>query len=42
MVHDTMLLMGFNIDVFVGSSLIKLYAYNKCIEDTQYLFGEMP
>ncbi|KAG8652102.1 hypothetical protein MANES_06G051200v8 [Manihot esculenta] len=42
MVHDTMLLMGFNVDEFVGSSLIKLYAENGCIEDARCLFGKMP
>ncbi|KAF2317944.1 hypothetical protein GH714_041267 [Hevea brasiliensis] len=42
MVHDTMLLMGFSVDEFVGSSLIKLYAENGCIEDARCLFGKMP
>ena len=41
-VHDIMMLIGFNVNVFVGSSLIKLYAENGCIEDAQHLFGEMP
>ncbi|KAJ9163170.1 hypothetical protein P3X46_022868 [Hevea brasiliensis] len=42
MVHDTMFLMGFSVDEFVGSSLIKLYAENGCIEDARCLFGKMP
>eukprot|EP00257_Ricinus_communis_P028232 XP_025015646.1 pentatricopeptide repeat-containing protein At4g21300 [Ricinus communis] len=42
MVHDTIWLMGFNVDEFVGSSLIKLYAENGCIEDARRLFDKMP
>ncbi|KDP34853.1 hypothetical protein JCGZ_09141 [Jatropha curcas] len=39
---DTMLLMGFSVDEFVGSSLIKLYAENGRIEDARFLFDKMP
>ncbi|XP_050220611.1 pentatricopeptide repeat-containing protein At4g21300 [Mercurialis annua] len=41
-VHDMMLSMGFDVDEFVGSSLIKLYAESGCVEDAYRLFGEMP
>ena len=41
-VHDTMLLMDFNVDMFVASSLIKLYAENGYIQDAQHLFDEIP
>lgn len=41
-VHETIRLMGFEMDVFVGSPLIKLYAENGCIEDVRLLFDKMP
>ncbi|KAK4588822.1 hypothetical protein RGQ29_019714 [Quercus rubra] len=41
LVHQTIRLMGFEFDVFVGSSLIKLYAENGCIGDARYLFDKM-
>ena len=41
-VHDIMILMGFIVDVFVDSPLIKLYTENGCLEDAHHLFGEMP
>ncbi|KAM3701101.1 hypothetical protein ACJW31_05G148000 [Castanea mollissima] len=42
LVHQTIRLTGFEFDVFVGSSLIKLYAENGCIGDARYLFDKMP
>lgn len=42
MIHDTIFLMGFDMDVFMGSSLIKLYAENGCVEDARCLFDKMP
>uniref|UniRef100_A0A2N9IUG5 DYW domain-containing protein n=1 Tax=Fagus sylvatica TaxID=28930 RepID=A0A2N9IUG5_FAGSY len=42
LVHRTIRLMGFEFDVFVGSSLIKLYAENGCIGEARYLFDKMP
>ncbi|WCJ24392.1 Tetratricopeptide repeat (TPR)-like superfamily protein [Euphorbia peplus] len=42
MVHDTMLLMGFKMDEFVGSSLIKLYVENDYLDDACWLFCKMP
>nr|XP_043607853.1 pentatricopeptide repeat-containing protein At4g21300 [Erigeron canadensis] len=41
-VHQTIRMMGFEMDVYVGSSLIKLYAENGCIDDARYLFDKMP
>ena len=41
-VHDKIQAMGFELDVFVGSSLIKLYSENGCIRDARYLFDRMP
>ncbi|GMP41533.1 hypothetical protein CsSME_00011603 [Camellia sinensis var. sinensis] len=35
-------LMGFETDVFVGSSLIKFYSDNGCIADARCLFDKMP
>ena len=34
--------MGFEIDVFVGSSLIKVYADNGCIDNARALFDKIP
>ncbi|KAB1208956.1 hypothetical protein CJ030_MR6G000535 [Morella rubra] len=42
LVHGTIRLMGFELDVFAGSSLIKLYAENDCIRDARCLFDKMP
>ncbi|KAG6662550.1 pentatricopeptide repeat-containing protein At4g21300 [Carya illinoinensis] len=42
LVHGTIQLMGFELDVFVGSSLIKLYAENDCINDARCLFDRIP
>ena len=42
LVHQTIRLTGFEFDVFVGSSLIKLYAENGCIGDARFLFDKMP
>ncbi|GFZ18305.1 tetratricopeptide repeat (TPR)-like superfamily protein [Actinidia rufa] len=41
-IHRTIRLMGFEMDVYVGSSLIKFYADNDCISDARYLFDKMP
>ncbi|WJZ97028.1 hypothetical protein VitviT2T_015663 [Vitis vinifera] len=41
-VHDKIQFMGFELDVFVGSSLIKFYSENGCIHDARYLFDRMP
>ncbi|XP_042477562.1 pentatricopeptide repeat-containing protein At4g21300 isoform X2 [Macadamia integrifolia] len=42
LIHETIRLMGYEMDVFVGSSLIKLYAENGSIEDARHLFDRMP
>ncbi|KAK9052863.1 hypothetical protein SSX86_029493 [Deinandra increscens subsp. villosa] len=41
-VHHTIQMMGFEMDVYVGSSLIKLYAENGCIDDARHLFDKLP
>ncbi|XP_071703275.1 pentatricopeptide repeat-containing protein At4g21300-like [Rutidosis leptorrhynchoides] len=42
-IHCNMIrVMGFDVDVYVGSSLIKLYAENGCIDDARHLFDKMP
>ncbi|KAF5753837.1 putative tetratricopeptide-like helical domain superfamily [Helianthus annuus] len=41
-VHRTIRIMGFEMDVYVGSSLIKLYAENGCIDDARQLFDKLP
>lgn len=41
-IHETIRLMGYEMDVFVGSSLIKFYADNGCIGDAHCLFDKMP
>ncbi|KAK1438343.1 hypothetical protein QVD17_04151 [Tagetes erecta] len=41
-VHYTVQVMGFEMDVYVGSSLIKLYAENGCIDDARQLFDKLP
>ncbi|XP_076888846.1 pentatricopeptide repeat-containing protein At4g21300-like [Bidens hawaiensis] len=41
-VHRTIRMMGFEMDVYVGSSLIKLYAENGCIGDARRLFDKIP
>ncbi|EXB75175.1 hypothetical protein L484_025954 [Morus notabilis] len=41
-VHSTVKLIGLEVDVFVGSSLIKLYAENGFIQDARQLFDKMP
>ncbi|KAJ4845217.1 hypothetical protein Tsubulata_014467 [Turnera subulata] len=41
MLRDTILSMDFDVDVFVGSSLIKLYAQNGCLADARLLFDNM-
>uniref|UniRef100_A0A803QCG8 Pentatricopeptide repeat-containing protein n=1 Tax=Cannabis sativa TaxID=3483 RepID=A0A803QCG8_CANSA len=41
-VHERIRLMGLELDVFVGSSLIKLYAENGCIYDARQVFDKMP
>ncbi|KAL7234389.1 hypothetical protein ACSBR1_017900 [Camellia fascicularis] len=41
-IHKMIWLMGFETDVFVGSSLIKFYSDNGCIDDARCLFDKMP
>ncbi|KAL4570433.1 hypothetical protein LXL04_026085 [Taraxacum kok-saghyz] len=41
-IHQTIQTMGFETDVYVGSSLIKLYAENGCIDNARHLFDKMP
>ncbi|KAJ0017151.1 hypothetical protein Pint_11373 [Pistacia integerrima] len=41
MVHETIRELGFEFDVFVGSSLVKFYAEKGCIDDARCLFDEM-
>ncbi|GAU12914.1 hypothetical protein TSUD_74010 [Trifolium subterraneum] len=42
MVHDLARSMGFHMDLFIGSSLIKLYTDNGYIHDARCLFDELP
>ncbi|XP_061354134.1 pentatricopeptide repeat-containing protein At4g21300 [Gastrolobium bilobum] len=42
MVHNMVRSMGFHLDLFVGSSLIKLYADNGYIHDARCVFDELP
>lgn len=42
LVHDMIQLIGLENDIFVASSLIKLYAENGCVTDARYLFDKMP
>ncbi|KAJ8758813.1 hypothetical protein K2173_000534 [Erythroxylum novogranatense] len=41
MVHDTISSVGFDVDAFMGSSLIKLYLENDCIDDARRLFDKL-
>ncbi|KAI9169262.1 hypothetical protein LWI28_009707 [Acer negundo] len=41
LVHDTVRLLGLEFDVFVGSSLVKLYAESHCIGDARCLFDKL-
>ncbi|KAI9080082.1 hypothetical protein K1719_038015 [Acacia pycnantha] len=41
-IHNTIQLMGYHMDLFVGSSLIKLYSENGYIHDAKCLFDKMP
>ncbi|KAK7304073.1 hypothetical protein RJT34_15095 [Clitoria ternatea] len=41
-VHNVLRSMGFHVDLFVGSALIKLYADNGCIHDAKCVFDELP
>ncbi|XP_028801980.1 pentatricopeptide repeat-containing protein At4g21300-like [Neltuma alba] len=41
-IHNTIQSMGYHMDLFVGSSLIKLYAENGYIHDAKCLFDKMP
>ncbi|KAA8544834.1 hypothetical protein F0562_019618 [Nyssa sinensis] len=41
-IHKMIRLMGFEMDVFVGSSLIKFYADNDCIDEARFLFEKIP
>lgn len=42
LLHQRIRMMGIEDDMFVGSSLIKLYAENGCINDARLLFDVMP
>lgn len=42
LVHQRIQMMGLEDDMFIGSSLIKLYAENGCIDDARLLFDVMP
>ncbi|GLT72080.1 hypothetical protein SLA2020_440430 [Shorea laevis] len=42
LVNRTIRLMGFELDVFIASSLIKFYAENDCINDARCLFDKLP
>lgn len=42
MIHNTIQSLGYHMDLFVGSSLIKLYAENGYIHDARCLFDKMP
>lgn len=42
MIHNTIQSMGYHMDLFVGSSLIKLYAENGYIHDAKCLFDKIP
>ncbi|XP_038699637.1 pentatricopeptide repeat-containing protein At4g21300 isoform X2 [Tripterygium wilfordii] len=42
LVHETIVSMNFDVDAFAGSSLIKLYAENGCLDDAQLLFDKIP
>jgi pentatricopeptide repeat protein len=41
-IHHYLIKRGFELDVFVGSSLIDMYAKSKCLESACQLFDEMP
>ncbi|QHO56632.1 Pentatricopeptide repeat-containing protein [Arachis hypogaea] len=41
MVHNTIRSIGIDVDLFVGSALIKLYADNGCICDARQVFDEL-
>ncbi|XP_077242865.1 tetratricopeptide repeat (TPR)-like superfamily protein [Tasmannia lanceolata] len=41
-IHGTIEMMGLEMDVFVGSSLIKMYAENDCISEARRVFDNMP
>ncbi|XP_011624041.2 pentatricopeptide repeat-containing protein At4g21300 [Amborella trichopoda] len=41
LIHESMVAIGFELDLFVGSSLMKLYAENGCIEGAVQVFNEM-
>ncbi|MCL7039114.1 hypothetical protein MKW94_014703 [Papaver nudicaule] len=42
MVHESVVSTGFEMDLFVGSSLIKMYAENGAIRDAHELFEKLP
>ncbi|XP_027086166.1 pentatricopeptide repeat-containing protein At4g21300-like [Coffea arabica] len=42
LIHGSIRDLGFELDVFVGSALIKLYAENGCIGEARRLFDKMP
>ncbi|KAL6218363.1 hypothetical protein ACLB2K_011577 [Fragaria x ananassa] len=40
-VHDSMQVMGFEVDIYAGSSLLQLYVNNGCIRDARHVFDKM-
>ncbi|CDP17571.1 unnamed protein product [Coffea canephora] len=42
LIHGSIRDLGFELDVFVASALIKLYAENGCIDEARRLFDKMP
>ena len=40
-VHNSMQIMGFEVDTYAGSSLLQLYVNNGCINDARRLFDKM-
>ncbi|CAN1258377.1 Pentatricopeptide repeat-containing protein At4g21300 [Linum perenne] len=41
LIHDDVLEMGFDLDMYMGSSLVKLYAENGNLQDARLLFSRM-
>lgn len=42
LIHDKICYLGLENDLFVGSSLIKMYAENNCIDDARKMFDKLP
>ncbi|VFQ64480.1 unnamed protein product [Cuscuta campestris] len=41
-IHQWIFSLGYELDIFVGSALIKLYAENRCMNDARRLFNKLP